>query len=145
MLRRFLGRRQRPFTCTDVDANVEQVRDGRLSARETAAFKTHVASCNACRQRLKTETAWLAGLQATPAPARLTPTERRAMQQALGRHMRRGIIMRNIRLSVQQVAVLGVLALVVGAMVWWQTAVVASGIFMRKKVTFPASNHVGPL
>lgn len=124
MLRRFWQRRrQRPFTCTDVDANVERVRDGRLSARETAAFKAHVAECDACRQRLQTETTWLSTLQATPAPARLTPTERRAMQQALGRQMRRGIIMRNIRLSVQQVAVVGVLALVVGAMVWWQTAV----------------------
>ena len=123
MLRRLLWRRQQPFTCTDVDANVEQVRDGRLSAQETAAFKAHVAECSACRQRLQTETAWLAGLQATPAPARLTPSERRAMQQALGRQMQRGMMMRNIRLSFQQVAVLGVLALVVGAMVWWQTAV----------------------
>ncbi len=123
MLKRFWQRwRQRPFTCTDVDANVEQVRDGRLSARETAAFKAHVAACATCRQRLKTETAWLSTLQATPAPARLTPHERRAMQQALGQQMRRGMIMRNIRLSVQQIAVLGVLALVVGAMVWWQTA-----------------------
>jgi ABC-type glycerol-3-phosphate transport system substrate-binding protein len=122
MLRRFLGRRQRPFTCTDVDDNVEQVRDGRLSARQTAAFKAHVASCNTCRQRLETESGWLSTLQATPAPARLTPNERRAMQQALGRQMRRRMMMRNIRLSVQQVAVLGVLALVVGAMVWWQTA-----------------------
>ncbi|MBK8902934.1 MAG: extracellular solute-binding protein [Anaerolineaceae bacterium] len=124
MLRRFWQRRrQRPFTCTDVDANVEQVRDGRLSARETAAFKAHVAACKTCRQRLKTEAAWLSALQATPAPARLTPHERRAMQQAMGQHMRRRMVMRNIRLSVQQVAVLGVLALVVGAMVWWQTAV----------------------
>lgn len=122
MLGRFLWR-QRPFTCTDVDARVDRVRDGRLSAGETAAFKAHVAECNACRQRLKTETAWLTGLQTTPAPARLTPTERRAMQQALGRQMRRGMLMRNIRLSVQQVAVVAVLALVVGAMVWWQTAV----------------------
>ena len=53
--------------------------------------------------------------------------------------------MRNIRLSGQQVAVLGVLTLVVGAMVWWQTAVVAPGIIICKKVTFPASNHVEPL
>jgi ABC-type glycerol-3-phosphate transport system substrate-binding protein len=45
------------------------------------------------------------------------------MQQALGQQMRRRMVMRNIRLTVQQVAVLGVLALVVGAMVWWQTAV----------------------
>ena len=88
MLKRFWQRwRQRPFTCTDVDANVEQVRDGRLSARETAAFKAHVAACATCRQRLKTETAWLSTLQATPAPARLTPHERRAMQQALGQQM----------------------------------------------------------
>lgn len=145
MLRRFWQRRrQRPFTCTDVDANVERVRDGRLSARETAAFKAHVAECDACRQRLKTEAAWLSTLQATPTPARLTPTERRAMQQALGRQMRRGMIMRNIRLSFQQVAVLGVLVLVVGGMVWWQTAVspanesasLATSVQQQSTITF---------
>ncbi len=123
MLGQFWRRRQRPFTCTDVDARVERVRDGRLPARETAALKAHVASCNVCHQRLKTEAGWLAVLQTTPAPARLTPTERRAMQQALGRQMRRGMIMRNIRLSVQHILVLTALVLVVGAVVWWQTAV----------------------
>ncbi|MBX3061224.1 MAG: extracellular solute-binding protein, partial [Anaerolineae bacterium] len=129
MLGQFWRRRQRPFTCADVDARVERLRDGhlpaggRLPSWEMAAFKAHVTACNTCRQRLETEAGWLAGLQTTPVPARLTPTERRAMQQALGRQMRRGMIMRNIRLSIQQIAVLGVLVLVVGAVVWWQTAV----------------------
>ena len=124
MLARFLQPwRQRPLTCMDVDANVEQVRDGRLSAKKTAAFKAHVATCNACRQRLETETAWLSTLKASPTPARLMPNERQAMQQALGRQMRRGMIMRNIRVSLQQVAVVAVLVLIISAMVWWQTAV----------------------
>lgn len=114
--------RQRPFSCNDIEARLEAYENGRLSTNETAAFEAHLTSCEQCRQLVQTGPAWLAELRAEPAPMRLTQTEQRAMQQALARRMRRKMVMRNFRLTLQTVVAVAAVLLVVGGLIWWQTA-----------------------
>lgn len=114
--------RQRPFTCADVEAKLEQYRERHLSTAEKAAFDAHLAGCDRCRQLVQTEPTWLSALRTNPAPARLSSAERHAMQKALGRRMRRKMFMRNIRLSMQTVVAVTVLVVAISGLIWWQMA-----------------------
>ncbi len=115
--------RQRPFICNDIEARLEAYEDGRLPTTEQAAFAAHLDSCARCRRLVKTGPAWLYDLREEPARARLTLVERRAMQQALAKRMRRKTMMRDFRLSLQNVVAMAALLLIVGGVIWWQTAV----------------------
>ena len=114
--------RQRPFTCNDIEARLVMYEDGRLPTQETAAFKAHLSGCEQCRQLVQAGPGWLAELREAPAPVRLTRAERREMQQALAKRMRRKMIMRDFRLSLQNVVAVAAVLLIVGGLVWWQTA-----------------------
>ncbi|MCA9916901.1 MAG: extracellular solute-binding protein [Anaerolineales bacterium] len=114
--------RQRPFTCNDIEARLVMYEDGRLLTQETAAFEAHLSGCEQCRQLVQAGPGWLAELREAPAPVRLTRAERREMQQALAKRMRRKMIMQDFRLSLQNVVAVAAVLLIVGGLVWWQTA-----------------------
>jgi ABC-type glycerol-3-phosphate transport system substrate-binding protein len=109
----------RPYRCREFDLKLEGFADGRLSPGEMAACRAHLDDCVSCRRRLRDETQWLSLLQISPGRERLSPAEAAALRQAVYQRIRRRMIMRQTKWTLQSAAVL-VMIVAVGLLVWWQ-------------------------
>ncbi|MEJ2754134.1 MAG: ankyrin repeat domain-containing protein [Chloroflexota bacterium] len=103
--------------------------DGTLAQTERAVYEQHLRTCGECRAWVERQEYLAARLQMEMAPAAvLAPAAAARIQQNLYQSMRRAVIMNNVRTSVAAVGALAVLALVVGAVAWWQSSGFGTGI-----------------
>jgi ankyrin repeat protein len=103
--------------------------DGTLAQTERAVYEQHLRTCGECRAWVERQEDLAARLQMEMAPAAvLAPAAAARIQQNLYQSMRRAVIMNNVRTSVAAVGALAVLALVVGAVAWWQSSGFGTGI-----------------
>jgi ABC-type glycerol-3-phosphate transport system substrate-binding protein len=110
----------RPYRCREFDLKLEGFADGRLSPGEMAACRAHLDDCASCRRRLQDETQWLSLLQISPGRERLSPAEAAVLRQAVYQRIRRRMIMRQTKWTLQSAAAVLAVILAVGLLVWWQ-------------------------
>lgn len=112
-----------------VVSHFDAYQDGVLAPTERAVYEQHLKTCRECREWARRQENLAAQLQMEMAPmAVLAPASAARIQQNLYSSMRRAVIMNNVRTSVAAVGALAVLALIVGAVAWWQSSGLGSGV-----------------
>jgi CubicO group peptidase (beta-lactamase class C family) len=129
-----------------VIAHFDAYQDGALSTTETAVYDRHLQTCAACAAWAQEQKDLGVRLRSEMAPlAALAPAAAARIQHNLYSSMKRAMIMNNIRNSVAAVGAIAVLALVVGAVAWWQSRGFSSGIEMPALVQGPAAQESLPV
>ena len=119
----FLQRRKGSAKQHSVVTQFDAYQDGVLTQRERAVYEQHLKICAVCREWVaqQKDLAVQLALEKAPATA-LAPAAAARIQKSLYGSMRRAVIMNNVRTSVAAVGALAVLALMVGAVAWWQSS-----------------------
>jgi ABC-type glycerol-3-phosphate transport system substrate-binding protein len=115
-------RRNRPPTCAQVTNLLDAVLDESLPPAQMTAAQSHLHDCPACQHNLRLAGSLARRLQLEAAQRRqtLSPAAAARTQRRLYQTMRRRMIMRNNRLTLQGALAFLVLALAVGLFVWYQ-------------------------
>ena len=119
----FMQRNKESATEHFVVTHFDAYQDGTLAQTETAVYEQHLKTCRECREWALRQENLAARLEMEMAPAAaLAPASAARIQQNLYSSMRRAVIMNNVRTSVAAVGAIAVLALIVGAVAWWQSS-----------------------
>ena len=105
-----------------VFANFEDYQDGTLSEADTAFYRQHLIDCQHCRDWDSQQLHLVEQLEIELSPpARLSPAAAERIHQDIYRRMRRANLMNNLRITFGAVATIAIIAILLGAFIWWQS------------------------
>jgi len=137
----FLLRKQESVKEHFVVTHFDAYQDGTLAKTERAVYEQHLNDCRECREWVRRQENLVARLEMEAAPAAVLGPAAVRIQQDLYHAMRRAVIMNNVRTSVAGVGALALLVLAVGAVLWWQSGGLVSGIQAPAPLQAPSAEE----